>query len=569
MDTASQLLQRQRFLAVRFVACVVLGTLATAPMVFGQAAAKADVSVRAADADAWAYRIATGDTLIGIADEFLTRAADWPRLQRLNQIADPLRLVPGSEIRIPTAWLRHTATVAEAVFVRGAVTVQRGLTEPAMAVQTGGMLRAGDVLRTAADASLSLRFADGSRLMVAPDSQIAIVQLLTVGRGARPSMRVRLDHGGADAQVVPRPNHDTRFEIRTPAVNLGVRGTEFRARVDAQRATTHLEVLGGRVQAAAAGDAKLLGGGLGVVAETGRPIPPPQQLLAAPDLSGFPPLVERLPLRLSWPALAGARGYRAQVLAADSDDQLLLDGVFADATARWADLPDGSYRLRARALDEKSLEGLNATVPFVLHARPEPPFASAPLNGAVAYGDRTSLLWARSTAAARYRLQVADAADFKRNLVDSDELSATARTMPLPAGTYYWRVASIAADGRVGPFGDTQSYTQKPTPAVPVMDAPQLGPAGMQLRWQAATPGQKVQFQVADDSGFAHLLRDQITDEAQLTLTDLKPGTTYFLRARTIEADGFEGPFGATQQVDSPRAAPWWLLAPMPLLLLF
>jgi hypothetical protein len=578
MHNASQLPQHARPFARKVVMCMVLAALAIAPLVSGQSAAQAGAADTAdADPDAWTYRIVQGDTLIGIADEFLSRSADWPRLQRLNQIADPLRLVPGSQVRIPTAWLRQTATVAEAVFVRGEVTVQHAVTEPAVALQAGGTLRAGDVLRTAADASLSLRFADGSRLLVEPNSQVAIVHLLAVGRGARPSMRVRLDHGGADAQVVPRPKHDTRFEIRTPAVNLGVRGTEFRARVDAQRATTHLEVLGGRVQAQgrssnaanAGGDAKLLGGGLGVVAETGKPIPTPQQLMGAPDLSTFPALVDRLPLRLSWPAMAGARGYRAQVLAANSDDQLLLDGVFTDATARWADLPDGSYRLRARALDEKSLEGLNATMPFVLHARPEPPFTSAPAPGAVAYGDAVTLTWARSTAAARYRLQVADAADFKRPLVDNDDLTATSRAVPLPAGVYHWRVASVAADGRLGPFGDAQSYTQRPSPIAPVVDTPQLGPDGMQLRWQAAAPGQKVQFQVATDSDFASIVRDQTTDEAQLTLKDLKPGTTYFLRARTIEADGFEGPFGATQQVDAPREAPWWLLAPMPLLLLF
>ncbi|MDL2338128.1 MAG: FecR domain-containing protein [Pseudomonadota bacterium] len=520
------------------------------------------------DAQAWSYLIVKGDTLIGISGEYLDRPADWPRLQRLNRIADPLRLVPGSEVRIPTAWLRQTATVAEAVFVRGDVTVQRTPTEPAVAVQSGGTLSAGDVVRTAADSSLTLRFADGSRLLVVPDSEVAIVQLLAVGRAARPVLRVRLERGSADAQVVPGrvPGRDTRFEIGTPAINLGVRGTEFRARVDPKRTTTRVEVLEGRVLAASAGSGVMVEAGLGLVAELGQPASALQRLIGAPDLSGLVPLVERLPLHLAWPALPGAQGYRAQVYAADSNDQLLLDGVFDDAAARWADLPDGRYRLRARALDAQALEGLDASAEFVLNARPEPPFTSAPADGGMAYGAGAELRWARSTAAARYRLQVAATADFKSPLLDSDDLTATSRTVSLPPGVYHWRVASIAADGDLGPFGDAQSYTQKPEPIRPNVEAPQSGADGLLFRWQAPAPGQKVRFQVATDSTFDQIVLDETTADSQTVLKDPPPGT-YFLRARTIESDGFEGPFGATQQVEVSRS-PWWWLVPGGVLLL-
>ncbi len=527
-----------------------------------------------AAAGAWFHRIVQGDTLIGIADEYLARPADWPRLQRLNQIADPRRLVPGREVRIPAAWLRQTATVAEAVFVRGEVTLQRAPSEPAVAVQTGGTLRAGDVVRTAADSSLTLRFADGSRLLVVADSEVAIVELLAVGRAARPSLRVRLARGSADAQVLPRPGRDTRFEISTPAVNLGVRGTEFRARVDPQHPVTRTEVLVGSVRADGSaqassskrGNGVAVDAGLGVVAEAGRPIPAPQRLIGAPDLSGVARLIERVPLRLGWAPLPGAQAYRAQVYAADSADQLLLDGVFADASARWADLPDGRYRLRARALDAQSLEGLDAYADFVLNARPEPPFTSAPANGGITYGAATELRWARSTAAVRYRLQVAASADFKTPLLDTDDLTATARSVPLPPGTYHWRVASIAADGDLGPFSDAQSYTQKPEPPSPLLEPPQPGADGLLFRWKAPAPGQRVRFQVATDSAFEKIVLDETTDGAQAVLKDPAPGA-YFLRAQTIEADGFKGPFGAAQQVDVPRS-PWWWLVPGGALLL-
>lgn len=562
---------------LRGIPCVLIAMLwsgALAVALCGPTAARGQGVEPAGAVDAWSYRIVQGDTLIGISDEYLARPGDWPRLQRLNRISDPLRLVPGSEVRIPTDWLRQTATVAEAVFVRGEVTVQRSPSEPAVAVQTGGTLRAGDVVRTAAESSLTLRFADGSRLLVVPDSQVAIVELLVVGRAARPSLKVRLERGSADAQVVPRPARDTRFEIRTPAVNLGVRGTEFRARVDPNPAVTRAEVLVGSVRADGSGPERggqrgkgvAVDAGLGIVAEAGKPIPAPQRLIGAPDLSGLAPLLERVPLRLSWPALPGARGYRAQVYAADSADQLLLDGVFAEASARWADLPDGRYRLRARAIDAQSLEGLDASATFVLNARPEPPFISAPRNGGTAYGAGAELRWARSTAAARYRLQVAAEPAFTSPLLDSDDLTEPTRSVSLPPGTYHWRVASMAADGDLGPFGDAQSYTQKPEPPSPALEPPEPGADGLMFRWQAPAPGQKVRFQVATDSGFGHLVLDETTDAAQTVLKDPAPGT-YYLRARTIEADGFEGPFGAAQQVEVPRS-PWWWLVPGGLLLL-
>lgn len=521
------------------------------------------------DAADWTYLIAKGDTLIGMSNEYLVRPADWPRLQRLNRIADPLRLVPGSEVRIPIAWLRQTATVAEAVFVRGDVTLQRN-SEVVAAVQTGASLRAGDVLRTAAQSSLTLRFADGSRLLVVPDSEVSIVQLLAVGRAARPVLRMRLDRGSADAQVAPRPARDTRFEIRTPAVNLGVRGTEFRARVDPQRGTTRVEVLDGRVLAAPAearrGGGLLVGAGLGVVAEAGQPLSPPLRLIGPPDLSGVAEVVERLPLKLSWAALPGATGYRAQVLAADSSDQLLLDGVFTEPAARWSDLPDGRYRLRARALSEQALEGRDASSTFVLNARPEPPFTRAPADGATVYGATGELQWARSTVAAKYRLQVADTPGFQNLRLDIDDITSTVRPLALPPGTYHWRVASIAVDGDIGPFGDAQSFTLKPLPASPVLAPAQPDANGLLLRWQSPGADRKVRFQIATDAAFAAIVQDETTDAVQTLLKDPSPGT-YFLRARTIEADGFEGPFGAVQQVEVP-ASPWWLLVPGGLMLL-
>ena len=68
-------------------------------------------------------------------------------------------------------------------------------------------------------------------------------------------------------------------------------------------------------------------------------------------------------------------------------------------------------------------------------------------------------------------------------------------------------------------------------------------------------------FQVAEDPGFTVLVDDRRTTEQPAAVATPTPGT-YYLRARTIDADGFEGPFGAAQRVEVPRSN-WWLLMPV------
>ncbi|GBL47406.1 hypothetical protein SFMTTN_3245 [Sulfuriferula multivorans] len=46
--------------------------------------------------EVWVYGVKPGDTLIGVATAYLTHPNDWPKLQILNKISNPKRLVPGS-----------------------------------------------------------------------------------------------------------------------------------------------------------------------------------------------------------------------------------------------------------------------------------------------------------------------------------------------------------------------------------------------------------------------------------------------------------------------------------------
>lgn len=517
-----------------------------------------------------AYQVQPGDTLIGIRDRLLVPGAGWRVLQQVNRVPQPRRLMPGQQLLIPAHLVQVQPLVAEALLVQGAVSVQRaGAASQPLA--SGDTLVAGDVLRTGPQASAVLRFVDGSRVLLRPDSQLRLERMQRLGHGPVVDTQLRLDAGSADSQVSRQAA--PRFQIRTPVANLGVRGTEFRTHLADQ--TTTLEVLDGQVQAAAlaAGGrgAQLTTAGFGTQITTSgvavpRPLPP------APALAGLPSRIERLPLRLPWVLPAGADRARAQVFEAAPPGRLLLDGLFGAEGARWNDdLPDGDYRLQVRTVDAGGLEGRDASWPFTLKARPEPPFTVSPRAGEAIQAETIRFAWTSPAAAARYRLQVADSADFSAPRLDRDDITGTALQLPLPVGTHHWRMASIRASGDTGPWSDASVFSRvpppPPPPQPPALQAPQLGTNGLLLAWRAE-PGQRYQLQLAADAGFTQVLHDVQLDTPQWPLASPAPGR-YHLRVRSVDADGRPGPYGAVQQVDVPPDRRWlWLLPAMLLLLL-
>lgn len=526
----------------------------------------------------WDYPVVQGDTLIGIAERELGQPRQWRQLQQLNRVAEPRRLQPGQVLRIPLAWLRVQPVQAEVLHVQGTVRVSRGgaAAEP---VAPGATLGTGDLVLAGPEAALALRFADGSRLLVRPDTQVRFERLVQIGSTGVPVTRLRLDTGSVDSRVAPGRG-GRRFDIGTPSVNLGVRGTEFRTQVEPQTGTTRVEVIEGSVAAAGqAGAARAgagpgaagvpIGAGFGTVVAAGQPVAAPRRLLEPPSLAGTPQRLERIPLRLGWAPLPGASAYRAQVYPAegsDAADRLLLDARSAQPQARWADLPDGRYELRVRAVDAQGLEGRDARQVFVLKARPEPPFTRLPRADARLVGEPTQLAWTAAAGVASYRLQVAESADFSAPRVNLEGITGSEHTLALPPGQYHWRLASVRADGDAGPFGDAQRFSVRPVPPAPAVQPPAVSAEGIVLRWAAGEPGQRYELQLARDAGFADLVQQLASSQPEATLA-LPPPGLYHVRVRAVDADGAAGPWGGVQQLEVPHNR-WWLWLPALLLLL-
>lgn len=509
----------------------------------------------------WIYTVHSGDTLTNIANRYLTTTSDWEKLQQLNRVPDPRHLQPDSKLRIPVAWLRREAAVADVLRIQGDAQRIPASNQSTIKIESGMQLHVGDTIKTSTDTSLTLRFVDGSRLLVAANSKLTLTSLLAYSKTGMADTQLKLHEGSVETQVAPQMGSAAKYEVKAPTLHLGVRGTDFRVRVDPTTGATLSEVLKGRVAASAERHEVTLNPGFGTLAQIGKPPLAPKALLHAPDTSTTATLLERVPLRFQWQAVAGAQTYRAQVFADHSFDRIVLDDTFPANSAKWVDLPDGKYVLRVRAIDSNGLEGINADHDFTLKARPESPFINSPANGAKVYGEVAVLSWVQSSIAHAYHVQVSVSNDFSTPFADQSNITATEYTQALQPGQYFWRIASVLADGDQGPYSDPLSFTQRKMPASPEVEPPKIGGKELSFHWNAGSNGEKYQFQFAKDKEFKSPLLDTLTAESQISLPTPNPGS-YFMRVKTIDTDGFAGPFGQTQLIKIPAPFPWWMIIP-------
>lgn len=515
-----------------------------------------------AEAGEWIYTVKAGDTLIGVSHEFLIKPNNWRLLQKLNHVTTPTRMQTGTILRIPIAWLKRMDAVADVVRVQGEVIKIARNSGETSALVVGAQLVVGDEIKTAIGSNLTLRFVDGSRILLAENSRATLSNMTLFGRTGMAQTMLLLQQGRVDTQVSPQAGPAAKYEIRTPAINLAVRGTDFRVSTNSADDLSRSEVISGRVLGAAEKGEVSLEGGFGTLVLVGQAPSPPIRLLGAPDLSTLPALVEKVQLHFQWPCSSGVHQYRAQIFADRTFEQLLRDDIFNHCAATWTDLPDAKYVLRVREVDSHGLEGLNAEHDFILKARPEAPFVAEPQDGQTVRGNDASFTWAQPVDIQHYHFQLSKTPNITDVLVDLPKLGENGYKVELAPGTYYWRVASLTTEGNQGPYSDIQSFTQKQMPEAPLVESTVMDKNQIAFRWKAGDAGEKFQIQLADDPAFQHVLVDKITADAQVSMPSLKGGI-YYMRVKTIEMDGFSGAYGPAQRIEIPRASAWWLLLPL------
>nr|WP_298124704.1 FecR domain-containing protein [uncultured Pseudoxanthomonas sp.] len=508
-----------------------------------------------AQAQEWAYRVRPGDTLWDVTGAYLKPTIPWQRLQDHNGIANPYSLTPGSTLRIPLQWLDSQPARAKVVAVQGSA-VTRTTAAGADAPVTAGMsLGSGAMLKTSPDASLSLQFADGSRLLLLGGSELLLDRLTRFGRSGMADTRLRLQRGRIGNEVRRLRGPAANFIVDTPSASSAVRGTQFR--VEAGDNRTHTEVLEGRVAVSARSQrGALLRPGFGTVVAMGQSTVTPVKLLPAPDLSRTPSLSQSARPELSWPAVPGAQRYRVQVSERAAFDSLRVDAESDAPAFTLPALGAGRYFVRVRSIDAVGLEGRDAVVQLRIDDQPVPPYSVAPAAASVVRTPEVALAWTGAPGAVAYEYEVAGTAGYAQPVARARVNDTTSTRLPdaLLPGEYAWRIRSVDSQGKTGPFGDSLAFTVRPLVEVTAIDGAEAEAGNTRevtFRWPAGQPGQRYRFQMSRTPDFSEAKVDTLVDQPEITLPRLRSGTWY-LRAQTIDVDGFEGPFPPPQVIDVP-----------------
>lgn len=517
------------------------------------------ISPGASLAQEWIYTVRPGDNLWDLSKKYLIHTGYHLRLQTLNNIQFPKRLSPGQRLRFPVAWLKIQPSSVKVITAQGnaeAILARTGKTVP---IDEGTRLQAGDAIRTGPEASITLQFADGSEFLVLPNSHVVMDSISAYGDTGMVDTRLRLPRGRLNGQIAPRKGPGTRFEIQTPAAISAVRGTDYRISMTPKTSQSQTEVLTGKVAVQGANRSRTVPEGFGTFTEIGKPPAPPIRLLPPPDLTQLTPLFDRVPFAFTIPALEKAVAYRLQIASTRQFQTVLFDRVF-DTPQMTASEPrqDGNYVLRVRGIDAQGLEGNDAYLAFELDAFPEPPVLLKPEPDEVVRVQQPSFAWSQPTVAKQYHFQVAENESFEAPFIDFPDYSEGGFTTEtdLDPGTYYWRIATVDKTDEKGPFSDPQSFTVKPPPPSPALEEPAIDESTLTLRWRQGPPGQNYEFQLAKDIRFQHIVMDKRLAEPQIAISRPESGL-YYLRIRTIDDDGYVGPYGSPQRISVPPDSYW------------
>lgn len=497
----------------------------------------------------WIYTVVDGDNLWNLSEQHLDKVSRFEQLRKLNNIENPKHLQPGTRIRVPLAWIRSNPVAAKIISITGSAEIQRARSSTTEPAKVGSLMQLGDQLSTADDSSVAIEFADKSVLSLHENSLVHFDHLSAHGVTGMVDSRLNLLKGRMDTKVTPAVGPGSRFEIETPSAISAVRGTVYRALVMDNGDKSNIEVLHGKVAVSGANKQLLVNKGYGTQVATGQPPLPPKALLPAPIFEPIPDTITEINWRLAWSEVAGAKAYRVEVATENDFDTLVWEGITEYNRAAFPDLLDGHYAVRVRAIDSLGLEGINQQAMIQLNAQPQPPIALKPVDQQVFREQPPTLHWTAADNAKAYRLEIAADDKFTQPLLDKTLTDSEFDTASLSAlGHYYWRLSSIANDGEVGPVGPARSYQIKPIPekveaAVSAEESGQLVAS-----WNVGMGQPNYRVQIAKDKAFNDIIIDETIDKAEYAFEPFE-GDERYLRVKSIEQDGYEGPWGSTQTI--------------------
>ncbi len=253
------------------------------------------------------------------------------------------------------------------------------------------------------------------------------------------------------------------------------------------------------------------------------------------------------PPTFTWNAVTYADTYDLQVSTSSRFSTLYINETgIPDAEFTPADMPDGKYYWRVRAVNTEGVQGSWSSAWYftVDNTPPAAPTLYTPTNGFEVIGTPT-FKWLRPDTAKYFIFQYNTIDDTDTYVYQSDLTSRNTHQPDAMAidTTYYW---FVKAQDRAGNWSDwSEPYTvtvRAPVPGKPVLSAPAKGSyvksATPELSWNAVDYGLTYDVQVSSSSRFT-TIQSEASGQTELTFTtdELIDGK-YYWRVRAINDTG-------------------------------
>ena len=312
-------------------------------------------------ATSW-HTVRPGETLRGIAAQFLGSAERWTELHQLNPfIADPDRIAPGQRVRVPAVAssfpaARHNRLSRQVEDQPSPI--------PWHSAQEGDVLVERDGLRTHQKSSADMQFLDGARLLVTEDSLVFFHRAGNTLRGT-PKKSIEIVEGQAELEA------RSATAAPAPEVEIVLGGTRATSRPDsagnartrarrAEQGSAKVMAYGGESEVEAGGAKVQVPHGMGTSVAAQGPPSPPEPQLPAPTGHEPAPGAQRAsadPI-LAWQGAPQAAAYIVEICR-DPACGALIERRIGDAATQWRPdpLPVGELYWRVTARSRSGLDG--------------------------------------------------------------------------------------------------------------------------------------------------------------------------------------------------------------------
>ncbi len=338
------------------------------------------------------HTVRPGETLEGIAAQFLGSAERWTEIHRLNpDIRDPHWIAPGRRIRIPST----ESTLPAARLSRLSRQVEDQPSPiPWQSAQEGDMLIERDGVRTHQKSSAEMQFLDGARLTLTEDSLVFLHRSGATLRGT-PKKSIEIVQGQADLDAraasarLPSPEVEIVLgNTRATSKPDGAGAARTRAR-KADEGGAKVMAYGGQSEVEAGGAKVQVPHGMGTSVAAQGPPSPPEPLLPAPVLTAPEPDGQRACADppLSWQAVPQAASYIVEICR-DPACGALIDRHLGETATQWrpAALPVGDLYWRVTARSRSGLDGYPSEAIRLAITSDRPGSRETPAAGALQAG---------------------------------------------------------------------------------------------------------------------------------------------------------------------------------------